>query len=197
MTRTDDVTTKSPSILMIEGCEHVLYQGLTARFRIADARLLWLNTARGWLIALYALLSAINAARSHFSLWLSFVGLAAIGGAVALSVFTENRGVLTTPLAVVERERAGGSSTLAITAKSPRSFSGQPTVTQFATVHPEMADFLLAAFAEGQSRRFRQRPRVPVALSTRRARVQSWAEIVGLLVAIVALVLIVVAMVNR
>jgi len=197
MGTTEQATTRPSSILMIDGREHVLYQGLTARVRIADARRLWLNTARVWAIALYGLLTAINAVLPEYSMWLAFVALAAIGGAAALSVYVESRGLLTVPDAVAERERTGGTSTLAITSKSQRVFSGRLPAVQFATAHPEMADFLLTAYAEGQSRRFRQRPRVPVALTTPSTRLHSWAEILGLLVAIVAIVWIVAAMVIR
>lgn len=193
----DDVTARSPSILMIEGCEHVLYQGLLGHTRIADARLLWLNTARVWAIALYGLLTAINAVLPEYRMCLAFVGLAAICGAAALSIYIENRGLLTVPDALAESERTQGSCTLAITSKSQRVFSGRLPLVHFATVRPQMADFLLSAFAEGQSRRFRHRQRVPVALTTPSARLQAWAETVGLIVALLGVVSIFIAIALR
>jgi hypothetical protein len=197
MGTTNDVTTRSPSILMIEGRNHVLYQGFLQRIRIADARLLWLDTVKGWGITLFAVLAAINAVRPDSSPWLAFVGLAAISGSAALSVFLDNRAALATPFAVVERARDGEVSTLAITSTSPRMFSTSPFITQFATVHTEMADFLLTAFAEGYFGSFRKRPRVPAALTTSSARRRSRADSASLLVALGGFVSIVVAVVIR
>lgn len=193
----DDAATRSPSILMIEGVEHVLYQGFLEHIRIADARLLWLNTVRGWGITLFAVLAAINAFRPDSSLWLPFAGLAAITGSAGLSVFMHSRDSLSIPSAVAKSDTAGGSSTLAITSQSLRLLSTNPTVTQIATVHPEMADFLLTAFSGERSRPFGQRPRLPAAFRTPRARRQAWASKAGLLVALSALASIVVAVVIR
>jgi hypothetical protein len=197
MDKIDDVTTRSPSILMIEGVEHVLYEGFVERIKIADANLLWLNTAKMWALALYAVLIAINAFRSDSSLWLPFAGLAVISGSAVLSVFLDNRAVLTIPFAVAERDRAGEWSTLAITSQPLRMFSTNPIVTQFATVHPAMADFLLTAFSGERSRPFRERPRLPAALTTPRARRQAWAANAGPLVALVGVVAIIVAIATR
>ncbi len=197
MSTTDDVTTQSPGIMMIEGREYALYQGFSERIRIADVKLLWLNTAKDWGVTLFAILAAISAARPETNPWLSFAGLAALSGSAALSVFMDHRAVLITPFAGVEKERAEGSSTLAVTSQSPRVFSRRPTMIQSATVHPEMADFLLTAFSEGQSRRFRQRPRVPAAFRTPRARRQEWASNTGTLVALLALVSIAIAVATR
>jgi hypothetical protein len=191
-----DAATRSPSILMIEGVEHVLYQGFLQRIKIADARLLWLNAVKMWAFALYAVLIAINAFRSDSSLF-PLAGLAVISGSAALSVFLDNRAVLTIPFAVAERDRAGESSTLAITSQPLRMFSTNPIVTQFAPVHPAMADFLLTAFSGEQSRPFRERPRLPTEFRTPRARRQAWASKAGLLVVLLALASIVVDVVIR
>ena len=197
MSTTDDVTTQSPGIMMIEGREYALYQGLLERIQIADAKLLWVNNAQEWAGTLFVVLAAINAARPDSSLWLAFAALAAALGSVALSFFMDSRDALTTPFTVVERDRAGGRSTLVITSKSQRVSSTRPTGTTFATVHTEMADFLLTAFSEEKSRRFRQRPRVPAALRTPRALHQARAANASQLVALVALISIAVAFVNR
>lgn len=197
MTTTDDVTTQSPGILMIEGREHVLYQGFLERIRIANARLLWLNTASVWFVALFTILTAIDIAHPDSSWWIYIAALAAIVSSVAFSLFMESRDVLSTPFAVVERDRAGGSSTLVITSRPQRGFSTRPTVVRFATVHPEMADFLRTAFSGGQSRRYRQRPRVPVEFRTSRARRQAWASNVALPVTLLALASIAISVATR
>jgi len=192
-----DAATRSPSILMIEGREHVLYQGFLERLRIADARLLWLNTAKMWAFGVCAVLLAINAFRSDSTLWFAYGAFAAIVCSSAISAFIVNRDLVTIPDAVGERERAAGSSTLEIISLSQRVFSVRPPVLRVATVQPEMADFLLTEIPVGHTWSFRQRPRLPAALTTTRARRQAWAANAGPLVALVGVVAIVVAIATR
>jgi hypothetical protein len=197
MGTTDDVTTRSPGILMIEGREYVLYQGFLERLRIADAKLLWLNTAKMWAFGVSAVLMAINAFRSDSTLWFAYGAFAAIVCASAISALIVNRDLVTIPDAVGERERAAGSSTLEIISLSQRGFSVRPPVLHVATVHPQMADFLLTEIPVGHTWSFRQRPRLPAALATPRARRQAWAANAGPLVALVGVVAIVVAIATR
>jgi len=193
----DEVSTRSPRILMIGGRDHVLYQGSMSRIRIADAKMLWLDAAKGWGITIFAVLAAINAVLPKYSMWLALVGLAAIFSSLALTVFIGNRAALTIPFAVVANDSAGESTTLTITSSSQRVFSTNPTVTQFATVSPEMADFLLTAFTEGHFGSYRKRPRVPAALTTSGARRQAWTESASLAVALLGTVSIFIAVIIR
>jgi len=197
MDTTDDVTTRSPKILMIEGREYALYQGLLDPIKIADVKLLWLNTVQNWLLTLFAVLIATDIARPDSRWWFFGGAYAALAGSAALSVFMRNHDVLITPSAGAATDSAEGSSTLAVTPQSGGVFSTRLGVVEYATVDPKMADYLLTAFAKGKTRTFRRPPRIPSTLLTPRARRQAWVSNAGLFVALVALVSIVTSVALR
>jgi hypothetical protein len=197
MDTTHDVATRAPSILMIEGREYALYQGFLERIRLMDVKLLWLDAAKNLAILLYGVLILISVARPDSSSWVFVGALAAALSSAAGSYFMVSHSVAVVPTTVVEKDRQGPSATLYIFVRSMLAFSTRRDARFTATVHTDMADFLLSAFAEGQSRRFRRRPRVPSAFMTPRAHRQAWASSAGLLVAFLALVSIYVAVVNR
>jgi len=197
MDTTDDVTTRSPKILMIEGREYVLYQGFLERIQIADVKLLWLNTVQNWLLTLFAVLIATDIARPDSGWWFFGGGYAAFAGSAALSVFMRNHDVLVTPSASSTKDGDMGSSTLAVAAQSGGRFYTGPNVIKTVTVHPEMENFLLDAFAEGQPHSFRQRPRVQSAFTMPSARRQAWASNAGSFVGLLALASIVATVVLR
>jgi len=194
---TENVTTQSRGILTIQGREYALYQEFLGPIKITDVKLLWLNTASTCLITLFAVLMAIDATRPESNPWLFFGGFVAAAASASLSIFMDKRAVLITPSIGVSGDGADGSSTLAVTSQSRRVSSTRLGVVQDATAHPEMADFLRNAFAEGNTRNFRQRPRLPSELMTPSARRQAWASNAGQFVALLALVSIAVAFVNR
>jgi len=197
MELTDDAATRPPSVILINGREYVLYQGFTERLRIANAKSLWVHTVSTWLLAVFAGLTTINGFRPDSSLWFSAAGLVAVGCSAALANSLDNQDLFIRPLVVSTRKWDGGAPALAITSEPQSVFSKRTIVVQFATVHPEMADFLLAAFDEGKTPGFRQRPRIPSTLITPRARRQAWLSNAGLVVTLGMLVSVVVAIATR
>ena len=177
MATIDDVFTRSPRVLMIQGREHVLYQGSFERIRIADSKLLWLNAAKEWALALFVGLMVADYFVPDSVLWLVFAALPAVVVYGAVSFYMDSRSVLGTPFSIVERDRSGTSSTLSISTKSTMLFSMHPTVTHIATAHTDMADFLVGAYGVNQPRGFRQRPRIPTELAHPTARLHRWSSV--------------------
>lgn len=171
-------TPQSPSILLIGGREHVLYHGLFEPLRIADAKLLWLNSAVAWLSILYLVLIAASLGDDGW--WSYLAAFAALLAVAAIGSFMKSRSVVTTPVAINEKDRRGTWSRLAISTRR------HGTLT--ATVNTDMADFLLTTLAAGQTRRFTSRPDIPVELTHPGTQRHVWISAVGTAVALLALV---------
>ncbi len=165
-------TPKSPDILLIGGREHVLYHGVFEPLRIVEARLLWLNTALIWAGALYVVLFAVNL--DYVGLWALLAIIATAGVVIAASVLIGSRSAVTIPVAVEEKDRTGTWSRMTIS-----THRHDPLTV---TAHADMAAFLLATVADGQTSRFIKRPVIPIEL--RHPGTQRHAWIAGVATAI-------------
>jgi len=178
----DEVTTRSPRILMIGGREHVLVQGLGERIQIADPRLLWRESARVWMFLLFPVLNIANGELFDTNGWVLLGTFAVLGVALAMSFFGKGRSVMITPVTVVETERSGTWSQLAMS--TPRN------VSTIATVHTDMADFLLRTVSADRTRRARLRREIPSELKGRGSGWYEWNVLAAVIATIAAIVVI-------
>jgi hypothetical protein len=160
---------KAPSIMMIGGREHVLYHGLFEPLKIVDAKFLWLNSVLVWALALYTVLLLFTLGDDGW--WSLLAVVAAAVPVLAVGAFIENRSGVTTPVAIDEKDRSGTWSRLVISTRRHG-----PLTT---TVHTDMADFLLATIADGQTRRFTSRPEIPFQLRHPGIQQHVWIAAVG------------------
>jgi hypothetical protein len=197
MGTTNDVTTRSPSIVIIEGREYALYQGFLQRTRLVDVKLLWLDTARNLAMLLYGVLMVVYFSRLDSSVWF-LVGALAVGLASSVvSSFMRSHSVAVVLVSVVEKERQGLTSTLFIFTRPQPSFSTDRGARLTATVHTDMADFLVGAVGPGRARGFKSRPRVPAELSYPNVRPYVWFSYAYAFAALGLLVAVVVVLVRR
>ncbi|NTV40618.1 MAG: hypothetical protein HGA51_11780 [Demequinaceae bacterium] len=152
MTTTDNGTVQSPGILMIEGREYILYDGFLGRINVAEVGLLWLYSSTQWVLVLtYALLLPFTEAW-----WPIFIAVVLLLVAIVGTIFVFGRPVMATPVAVVERDRSGTTSSLSVATRRHGAFT--------LTTHTDMADFLLRAITVDRRRRFWPRRDVPAGL---------------------------------
>lgn len=185
METTNDAWELSPSIMLINGREYVLIQHLLERVQIADARLLWRDSVFVWGL----LLIPLNVANGEFfdtNGWVLFGISAAIFAGLAMRFFGRDRSAAISPVTVTEEDRSGTGSQLAISTRRERTIN--------ATVHTDMADFLLRTVGTDRTRRARLRREIPAELRDRRAR---WHELNLLAAAIATIAAIVVIEVAR
>lgn len=133
-------TPQSPDILLIGGREHVLYHGLFDPLKIVDAKLLWLNSALVWSIALYTVLLAVTLGDTGW--WALLAVLAAAFPVIAVSPFIESRSGVTTPVAIDEKDRSGTWSRMIISTRRHAPLT--------VTAHADMADYLLDALTDDE-----------------------------------------------
>ncbi len=174
------VTPQSPDILLIGGREHVLYHGLFEPLKIVDARLLWLNSVLAWAVALYTVLLVLTLGDDGW--WTLLAVTAAAVPLIAVGAFIENRSGVTTPVAIDEKDRSGTWSRMIISTRRHAPLT--------ATVHTDMADFLLATIADGQTRRFTSRPEIPFELRHPGMQRHVWIAAVGWAIEIPAAVVL-------
>ena len=180
MTTTDDVTTQSPSIVMIGGREYVLIQHLLERVQIAEARLLWRGSVFAWGFLLIPL-NIANGTLFDTNGWVLFGMFAALFVLFAMRFFGKDRSVVITPVTVSEEDRSGTESQLAISTR-------EGTVT--ATVHTDMADFLLRTVSTDRTRRARLRREIPSKHKGRGLGWYEWNLIAAIVTTIAAIVVI-------
>ncbi len=176
METTYPVTPKSADVMMIGGREHVLFHGLFEPLKIVDAKYLWLTSVAVWMGALWVLFLALTVddGRSSYFIATSTLALPLI----VVGVVIDRRTGVRVPVAIEEKDRSGTWSRLVISTHR----SDPLTVTADA----EMADFLLATVAHGQTRRFIKRPVVPVDLRHRGAQRHVWIIGAGMIILIAA-----------
>lgn len=145
MGTTDNATPRSPSILMIDGREYMLYDEYVGPIKFANITRLWLVAALAWTPVL--LLGMGSAMR--MGLWesrtawaiLGVVMLLAIGVAIGVAIAAlaslAAGPVFITPIAVTEVDRQGTWSTLSIATRR------RTVLTVVA--HVDMADFLVGS----------------------------------------------------
>jgi hypothetical protein len=152
MELTDDAATRPPSVMLIDGREHVLYDELLGRIRMAEVKLLWLYSSMLWVLAL------ILALQLPFTdAWWPLLIAIPLLLAMFVGVYVQlSRPVMTTPISVVERDRNGATSRLSVSTRRHGTFS--------VTAHTDMADFLLGAITTDRRRRFTPRRDVPAGL---------------------------------
>lgn len=197
MHTTDETVIRSPSILMIEGREYALYQGFLERTRLVDVKLLWLNAPKNLAMLLYGVLMVVYFSRPDSSLWFAFAAFAAGLASAPVSSFMRSHSVEVVPVSVVEKDRQGPSSTLFIFTRSTRSSSTRRDARFTATVHTDMADFLLGAIGPGRARGFKSRPRVPTELSYPKLRRYVWFPYANTFAAFALPVVLVIALITR
>ena len=174
MDTTNDVTTRSPSILMIEGREYALYQGFRQRTKLWDVRLLWLDATGNLVLVVYTAL--MTKALIFTDLWFLFGAVVLVLPYAAVMRYIDSHSVAVIPVSVVEQDRQGPTATLSIFLRSIRGFSTRPDGRYTATVHTDMADFLLGAIGPDRTRGRRSLPRIPKKLRNPKVRRFAWAS---------------------
>ncbi len=172
------VTPRSPDILLIGGREHVLYLGLFEPLKIVDAKFLRLHSVLAWAVALYTVLLLLTLGDTGW--WTLLAVIAAAVPLVAVGSFIESRSGVTTPVAIDEKDRSGAWSRMIISTRRHAPLT--------VTAHADMADFLLATIADGQTRRFTSRPEIPIELRHPRMQRHVWIAAVGWAIEIPAVV---------
>ena len=175
MRTADETVTRSPSILMIEGREYALYQGFRERTKLVDVKLLWVEEAKNLLIPMYIALMT-SWVIWHALLWFVFGFVVLVLAAVVLGHYIDSRSVAVIPVSVVEKDRQGRSATLSIFLRSVRGFSTRRDGRYTATVHTDMADFLLGAIGPDRAHGRRTLPRIPAELRNPKARRFAWGS---------------------
>jgi hypothetical protein len=159
---------------MIEGREYALYQGFLQRTRLVDVKLLWLDATGNLVLVLYVAL--MTKALIFTDLWFLFGAVVLVLPYAAVSSFMRSHSVEVVPVSVVEKERQGLTSTLFIFTRPQRSFSTDRGARLTATVHTDMADFLLGAIGPDRARGRRSLPRIPNKLRNPKVRRFAWAS---------------------
>jgi len=162
-------TPKSPDILLIGGREHVLYHGVFEPLKIVEAKFLRLNTVLAWAFVLYTVLLLLTL--DDTSWWALLAVFAAAVPLVVVVSFIERRSGVTTPVAVEEKDRTGAWSRMIIS-----TLRHDPLTVN---AHADMADFLLATVANGQTRRFTSRPEIPTELRHPGMQRHAWIAGIG------------------
>jgi hypothetical protein len=193
----DDAATRPPSVILIDGREYALYQGFRERTKLVDVKWLWLDAAKNFAILLSSVLLAVSLTHPDSSLWLLIGYLAAVFAFVAVSFFMESRSVAVVPVSVVEKDRQAPSATLYIFLRSVGGFSTRRDGRYTATVHIDMADFLLGAVDRGRARRFSSRPRIPAELRNPTVWRFVWGSYANSIAALAVLVVAFVILVTR
>ncbi|NYI41825.1 hypothetical protein [Demequina lutea] len=175
MHTTDETVTRSPSILMIEGREYALYQGFRERTKLMDVKLLWLDGAKNLLLPVWVALM-MSEVLFHDLLWSVFGLVMLILAAVVVGHYIDSHSVAVIPVSVVEKDRQGPSATLYIFLRSVRGFTTRRDGRYTATVHTDMADFLLGAIGPDRAHGRRSLPRIPTELRNPKARRFAWGS---------------------
>ena len=174
MDTTNDVTTRSPSILTIEGREYALYQGFLQRTMLWDVRLLWLDATRNFVLVLYVALMTYALLFTDLWFLLGAVALAPAYAVVMRHIDSHSAAVIS--VSVVEKDRQGPTSTLFVFVRSIRTASTRGNSRFTASVQTDMADFLLSAIGPDLVRGRRSLPRIPTDLRNPKARRFAWAS---------------------
>jgi hypothetical protein len=196
MDTTNDVTTRSPSILMIEGREYALYQGFRERTKLVDVKLLWVEEAKNLLTPVNVALMMSTVILHEYS-WYFFGIVVLILAALVLGHYIDSRSVAVIPVSVVEKDRQGPSATLSIFLRSVRGFTTRRDGRYTATVHTDMADFLQGAIGPDRAHGRRTLPRIPTELRNPKVRWFVWGSYANSFTALAVLVLALVLLARR
>jgi hypothetical protein len=120
-----------------------------------------------------------------------------IVASLVLSHYIDSHSVAVIPVSVVEKDRQGPSATLYIFLRSVRGFSTRRDGRYTATVHTDMADFLLGAIGPDRAHGRRSLPRIPTELRNPKARLFAWGSYAYSVSMLAALVVLVVVRVSR
>ncbi len=167
-------------MIMIGGREYVLIQHVLERVQIAEARTLWRGSVFAWSFLLIPL-NVANGRLFDINGWVLAGTFAALFVLFAMRFFGNDRSAVITPVTVSEEDRNGTESKFAIATREG---------TVMATVHTDMADFLLRTVGAHRTRRENLRREVPFALRARSARWHEWNVVAAIIATIAAIVVI-------